>query len=120
MARSARWARRISSMATPRASLFSAEKARRSLRNLPDWKLSADKKSIYTHYRMKDFMAAVHLISRMARLAEKRDHHPDIHLTGYRKLKIELSTHVLGGLSKKDFMLASQIDKLPKKLKSES
>ena len=66
---------------------------------------------------MKDFMAAVQLIGRLARLAEKEDHHPDIHLTGYRKLRVELSTHALGGLSEKDLVLAAKIDKLPKKLK---
>ena len=42
---------------------------------------------------------------------------PDLHLTGYRKLRIVLSTHAIGGLSLNDFILAAKIDALPKKLK---
>lgn len=66
---------------------------------------------------MKDFVAAVALISRIKDAAEAADHHPDLHLTGYRSLAVELSTHSIGALSEKDFRLAAKIDKLPKKLK---
>ena len=87
-------------------------------RGLKSWRFSADEKAIQCDWVMKDFMAAVDLIYKIARLAEKENHHPDIHLTGYRKLKIELSTHAIGGLSENDFILAAKIDKIPKKLKS--
>ena len=43
--------------------------------------------------------------------------HPDIHLTGYRNLKIQLTTHAIGGLSENDFIVASKIDECSKKLK---
>ena len=87
--------------------------------NLPaGWKLSEDGKSILADYTMKDFVSAVSLIQEIARLAEQADHHPDLHLTGYRKLRIELSTHSIGGLSEMDFKLAAQIESLPKLLKS--
>ena len=86
------------------------------LKKLGGWSASADGKSIGKEYRMLDFMAAVQWIRRIARLAEKENHHPDIHLTNYRKIKIELSTHAIGGLSENDFILASKIDRLPKSL----
>ena len=82
------------------------------------WTLTPGSKSIRREYLMKDFMAAVAFVDRIAKVAEREDHHPDIHLTGYRKLMIELSTHSIGGLSGKDFILAAKIEKLPKKLKS--
>jgi hypothetical protein len=44
--------------------------------------------------------------------AEAEGHHPDLHLTGYRHLKIELTTHAIGGLSDNDFILAAKIDAL--------
>jgi 4a-hydroxytetrahydrobiopterin dehydratase len=66
---------------------------------------------------MKDFLAAVDLIKRIAPRAQKMDHHPDLHLTGYRKLKVVLSTHDAGGLSLKDFRLAAIIETFPKKLR---
>ena len=66
---------------------------------------------------MKDFMAAVGFIDAIARTAQSQQHHPDLHLTGYRKLVVELSTHEAGGLTGKDFVLAVMIDTLPRKLK---
>ena len=61
-------------------------------------------------------MAAIRFVQKIAKLAEAADHHPDLHLTGYRELKISLSTHDIGRLSKKDYSLASQIERLPKSL----
>ena len=120
-------------MATPRASSFSTRKCRPCeggtpplgreqvilyLKEVPGWKLSADEKSIFVEYVMKDFLSAIDLINRVAKVAEAEDHHPDIHLSGYRKLRIELSTHSIGGLSENDLILAAKINPLPKKLKS--
>ena len=99
--------------------VLSKDQARRYLAELKDWRLSEDAKSIRVEYLMKDFMAAVRLINQIAEIAEKEDHHPDIHLVGYRKLAIELQTHAIGGLSENDFILAAKIDPLPKELKSQ-
>lgn len=96
---------------------FSLAEAREYAAQLPEWVLSADGKSISRQYVMKDFLAAVHFIDKIAQVAESEDHHPDIHLTGYRKLRIELATHSIGGLSENDFILAAKIDELPKELK---
>ena len=92
--------------------------AKNYLAALPDWKLGAGAKSIRRDYLMKDFMAAVDFIRRVAKAAERADHHPDLHLIGYRRLAVELSTHSIGGLSENDFILAAKIEKLPKSLKS--
>ena len=96
---------------------LSREEALQYIKDLKGWFLSVDSGSIRTEYIMKDFAAAIRLIERIAKLAEKEDHHPDIHLTGYRKLSVELSTHAIGGLSDNDFILAAKIGKLPKTLK---
>lgn len=84
---------------------------------VPEWDLSSDAKSISRQYKMKNFTAAVDLINKVRDVAEAEDHHPDIHLTGYRNLKIELSTHSIGGLSENDFIVAAKIDRLPAELK---
>ncbi len=93
-------------------------RAENYLIGLPDWKLSEDGKEIRAAYNMKNFVAAVRLVEKIAEIAEKENHHPDFHLTGYRKLAIHLSTHAIGGLSKNDFILAAKIESLPKELKS--
>ena len=87
------------------------------LSQIPGWSLLPDGKAIHRDLKMKDFLSAVSLIDRIAELAEADDHHPDLHLTGYRNLSIELSTHSAGGLTDKDFALAAKIEKLPKALK---
>ena len=79
------------------------------LKALPGWHYFSDVKTISAEYETKNFMAAVKAIKKIARLAEKDGHHPDLHLTRYRHLKIALSTHEAGGVTEKDFHLARQI-----------
>lgn len=88
-----------------------------SLSNLRDFKLTPDGKSLRAEYLMRDFAAALELIGSVAEAAEAMDHHPDIHLTGYRRLALELTTHSAGKLTDKDFLLAARIEALPKALK---
>ena len=88
-----------------------ASAAQALLRDVPGWEL-VDGKAIRKTVKCKDFLDAVSLIRRIAPIAEAEDHHPDLHLTGYRKLTIELSTHAIGGLSENDFILAAKIDRL--------
>ena len=84
--------------------------AKEHLQNIPGWQLHENGTMIYREYAMKDFMAAIDLINRIARIAQEQDHHPDIHLTGYRKLRVELMTHTVKGLSEKDFIEAAKIN----------
>jgi 4a-hydroxytetrahydrobiopterin dehydratase len=79
------------------------------------WKRA--EKSLILELSLRDFPAAISFICDVAQLAESADHHPDIHLTGYRNLRLELTTHDAGGLTEKDFLLAAKIDALPRRLK---
>ena len=96
---------------------LSLAQAQKFLSQLPGWILGSDGKNISRELVMKDFVAAVHLINRIAEVAESEDHHPDLHLSSYRKLRIELATHSIGGLSENDFILAAKIEQLPKEPK---
>ena len=82
------------------------------LRDLKGWELASGGQAICKTVSCKNFLDAVALIQRIAPIAEAEDHHPDLHLTNYRKLMIELSTHAIGGLSENDFILAAKIDNL--------
>ncbi|MBI3999859.1 MAG: 4a-hydroxytetrahydrobiopterin dehydratase [Candidatus Omnitrophica bacterium] len=96
---------------------LSSAEAGEYLARLPEWVLASDEKNISREYVMKNFIAAIQLIHQIAEVAESEDHHPDLHLTGYRRLRIDLATHSIGGLSLNDFILAAKIDQLPKELK---
>lgn len=87
------------------------------LKSMKEWSLADDDKSIFADYVMLDFTSAVELINLVSTIAENEGHHPDFHLTDYRKLRIVLTTHAIGGLSDNDFILAAKIDRVPKKLK---
>ena len=82
------------------------------IKSLSGWKYSAGKKAIETRIRCNDFLSAIRLMGRMAKLAEAADHHPDFHLTRYRRLRIVLTTHSAGRVTQKDFSLAKKILKL--------
>jgi len=87
------------------------------LNNVQGWQITDDGKWIFRDLILKNFLAAVNLIDNIATVAESENHHPDIHLTGYRKLRIDLTTHAIGGLSENDFIVASKINALPMDLK---
>ncbi|MCL5055533.1 MAG: 4a-hydroxytetrahydrobiopterin dehydratase [Firmicutes bacterium] len=96
---------------------FTKSQAEIYLYDMPGWELDNESKKISKTFLMKNFMSGVQLIQKIAELAEKEGHHPDLHLTDYRNLTIVLSTHAIGGLSENDFILASKIEELPKELK---
>ena len=84
---------------------------------VPDWRMTTDGKRLRREWRVKDFTTALDFFRRVGELAEAEGHHPDLHLTGYRNVVIELSTHAVGGLTENDFILAAKIDQLPVELK---
>ncbi|MDD5218356.1 MAG: 4a-hydroxytetrahydrobiopterin dehydratase [Candidatus Omnitrophica bacterium] len=94
--------------------------AKKNLTILKGWKLSRDFRVISRSYAMKSFLAAVHLIQQIALIAETEGHHPDIHLMRYRHLRVDISTHAIGGLSENDFILAAKIDQIPKSIRRNS
>jgi 4a-hydroxytetrahydrobiopterin dehydratase len=60
-------------------------------------------------YTLESFPEAVAFVNRIAELAERADHHPDIDIR-YDRVGCALSTHSEGGLTRKDFDLAREID----------
>jgi 4a-hydroxytetrahydrobiopterin dehydratase len=87
------------------------------LPEVPQWRLTDDKKKIRREWRIRDFATALDFFNRIGHVAEEEGHHPDLHLTGYRNVAVELTTHALDGLSENDFILAAKIDQLPVELK---
>lgn len=97
---------------------LTAEQVRDYLRAVPAWVPTEDGRRIRREWRVKDFVTALDFFNRIAAVAEADDHHPDLHLVGYRNVAVELWTHALGGLSENDFILAAKIDQLPVALKT--
>lgn len=95
----------------------SPDEAMAQLEKLPGWRLTHDGKRIRRDWTVKHFKAGMELFNAVRDVAEAEQHHPDLHLEGYRNVWIEIWTHAIGGLSENDFILAAKIDQLPVKLK---
>ena len=50
------------------------------------------------------------ILNALSAVAEAEGHHPDVHLTNYRDVRVEITTHAIGGLSLHDFVLAAKLD----------
>lgn len=85
------------------------EEAADLARQIPGWTLK--EKEIEREFRFKNFKEAINFINEVAEIANKEDHHPDIFIS-YSKVKLTLSTHNIGGLSKNDFILAAKVNEL--------
>jgi 4a-hydroxytetrahydrobiopterin dehydratase len=62
-------------------------------------------------FKFRNFVDALAFVNKVGALAEEQGHHPDIFLA-WGKVRVELSTHKIGGLSESDFILAAKIDRL--------
>lgn len=71
-----------------------------------------DGETIVRELTLEDFAAAVAVVNRVAEVAEQRNHHPDILIHGWNKLRLSLTNHAAGGLTATDFELAEQFDAL--------
>jgi 4a-hydroxytetrahydrobiopterin dehydratase len=83
---------------------------------VPQWQIVGEGARIRRELIVKDFVTALDYFHRIGALAEEEGHHPDLHLTQYRRVAIELWTHAAGGLTENDFILAAKIEQLPVEL----
>ena len=82
---------------------------RTALKTIPSWL----KRGIHVHrtYEFPDFPTAIRFVTRVAKAAEKAQHHPDIDIR-WNRVRLELTTHDAGGLTSSDFTLAQICDRL--------
>jgi 4a-hydroxytetrahydrobiopterin dehydratase len=93
-------------------STLSDEEIEQRLAGAGDWRHGEGRTSIARDYELKGFAEAISLVNAVAELAERANHHPDILVHGWNKVRLTISTHSEGGLTDADFTLAAQIDSL--------
>ncbi len=86
---------------------LSEDEIKSNLKKAKGWKRVGEE--IKKTYTFDEFTESIGFVSKVARLAEAADHHPDI-LIQYDKVTLTLSTHDEEGLTTKDFKLAGIID----------
>ena len=78
---------------------------------VPSWEVVNDHHLSRT-FGFPDFQQALAFVSRVGELAERENHHPDLYLS-WGKVRVEVWTHKIDGLTESDFVLAAKIDDLP-------
>jgi 4a-hydroxytetrahydrobiopterin dehydratase len=63
-------------------------------------------------WQFPSFRRALEFINNVAVLLEKTDHYPDL-IVNYRTVRIEMSTHDVGGLTERDFSLIAELNEIP-------
>ena len=82
------------------------------LSKVESWKYMDNK--ISKEFELKDFKTALDFVNRVGAEAESMDHHPDILMHSWNKVKISVNTHSEGGVTEKDFKLAEKIEAINK------
>ena len=91
------------------AALLSDNEITARLKRL-SWEREGDE--IVREWRFEDFAGAIAFVNRVAEVAEEVNHHPDILLHGWNKVKLSLTNHSAGGLTETDFAMAGRFDAL--------
>ena len=89
---------------------YNENEIRENLKKINGWKFTNDK--IEKEYELKDFGEALGFVNKVGHIAEGMDHHPDILMHSWNKVKISVSTHSENGITKKDFDLANKIESI--------
>jgi len=87
---------------------LSVKEAKKYLKDAKGWRL--EKKNITLDKKFNDFKEAIRFVNKVANIAEKQGHHPDISLHNWNQVRLTLSTHAIGGLSINDFIVAAKIN----------
>jgi 4a-hydroxytetrahydrobiopterin dehydratase len=74
------------------------------------WEREGDE--IVREWRFGDFNEAIAFVNSVAETAEEANHHPDIFVHGWNKVKLSLTNHSAGGLTEMDFSMAGRFDEL--------
>lgn len=75
-----------------------------------DWKI--ENNNLVKEFVFSDFVQAVSFVNQIVPLSEKANHHPNIYIHSYKKVRIELFSHSVGKITEKDYDLATEIDRI--------
>jgi 4a-hydroxytetrahydrobiopterin dehydratase len=90
-------------------SLLDDSEIKNRLKTLKGWK--HDSKFITKSFEFENFMDGIAFVSNVAKVAEKEEHHPDIHIR-YTTVTLSLQTHSEGGVTEWDLELAEAVEKM--------
>ena len=91
------------------------DQARQLMDQVPGWELEENEPKLTRRFRFKDFAGSMDFVNRVAALAEAEGHHPDFHIS-WNRVRLDLTTHAIKGLSENDFIMAARINEIVERL----
>ena len=91
-------------------SKLSIDEIKKRINEISGWNFEDNQ--IGREFQFKDFAAALSFTNKTGSIAEEMNHHPDIFIHSWNKVKITISTHSEGGVTNKDFQLAEKINQI--------
>lgn len=88
---------------------LSVDQIEKMVEKLDGWKFNG--LAIEKEWQFRDFKSAMEFINKIALLAELHNHHPEM-VNVYNRVTLRFHTHDVGGMTKKDFKIAREIDRL--------
>jgi 4a-hydroxytetrahydrobiopterin dehydratase len=88
---------------------LTAKQVNLRLKSVPNWSKRAQ--TIFRTFKFEGFLKSMDFVNRIARQAQKINHHPDISIR-FNKVTLKLTTHDEGGITGKDFLLARKCDEV--------
>ena len=82
------------------------------IRMVGPWEYDSEDKILIRETRFKDFMEAMSFLNKLAEIAEKLNHHPDMTVCEYNRVIITTTTHDAGGITDNDMKLAQGFEKI--------
>ncbi len=80
------------------------------IKDLDGWELKGD--SLEKEYQFVDFYNALSFVVKLGVEAERLNHHPDIFVHSYNKVKVTTTTHDENGVTEKDIRLADRLERI--------
>ncbi len=91
-------------------SLLTNTEIEEQIRDLDGWKIEGEK--LVKEYQFIDFYNALSFVVKLGVEAEKLNHHPEILIHSYNKVKITTTTHEEGGITELDTRLADRLERI--------
>lgn len=91
------------------AAVLTEGEIKEALASLPGW--SHGDNAIVADFSFRDFNDALVFVNSVAQAAEQMNHHPDIDIR-YNKVRILLTSHDSGGVTRRDTRMAKQINEI--------
>ncbi len=88
---------------------MSAKEAEGMMDQVPGWEL--DESKLVRQFKFKNFKQAMVFVNQVADIANQEGHHPDIFIS-WNRVRLDMTTHIIKGLSENDFIMAAKIDEV--------